>query len=258
VLFGSGEISATGRKIHDEIFRRLHFVAPVAVGILETPTGFETNAIHAWPERVEAFFKTSLKNYQPDVTRIRAWRRNGQFSTDAADIVDAILEQDYLYSGAGSPTYFIRHITKTRAYDNLLSAHKNGTTLCLGSASAIAAGKYALPVYEIFKAGADPYWLSGLNIFHSWHMDMTIIPHWNNQEGEDFDTEKCWMGEDRFTRLESLLPPGETILGIDEQTACILDVTTRSCDVLGTGMVHVRKNDTESVYKSGTSFIFRG
>jgi hypothetical protein len=38
VLFGAGETAASGRKVFDEIFRRL--TTPVRVAILERPAGF--------------------------------------------------------------------------------------------------------------------------------------------------------------------------------------------------------------------------
>ena len=43
VLFGSGEMSPTGRKIHEDVIKQSGFKAPVKIGILETPTGFEVN-----------------------------------------------------------------------------------------------------------------------------------------------------------------------------------------------------------------------
>ena len=256
VLFGSGEMSPTGRGIHEVVMKRLALTAGVSIGILETPTGFEVNAIHGWPERMEAFFETGLKNYKPKVTRIRAWRRDGGHSTNDASIVDIILIQDYLYSGAGSPTYTVKHLLKSRAYKNMVSAHQSGTTLCLGSASAIAVGRYALPVYEIFKAGEDLHWISGLNLLGTLGMNFAVIPHWNNKEGDDFDTSYCWMGADRFRLLEKLLPRNVTIIGIDEQTALVIDPTTKECDVLGVGSVHIITKGKEKTITSGQSFTW--
>jgi hypothetical protein len=256
VLFGSGEMSPTGRKIHETIFKRLQFTAPVTIGILETPTGFEVNAIHGWPERMEAFFKKGLINYDPQITRFRAWRRGGPNSTNTASIVDKILLQDYLYSGAGSPTYTVKHLFKSRAYKNIINAFQNGTTLSLGSASAIAVGRYALPVYEIFKVGEGLHWISGLDFLGTLGIRAAVIPHWNNTEGEEFDTTHCWMGLERFRALVKLLPSGITIIGIDEETALVLDSTDKYCNVLGNGSVHIILRGKEKNFKKGSKFTF--
>ncbi len=256
VLFGSGEMSPTGRKIHEAIFQRLGFKPPVRVGILETPTGFEVNAIHGWPERMEKFFEKSLRNFKPAVTRIRAWRRDGLHSTNDEMTTQPILSSDYLYCGAGSPGYTIRHLRDTKAYEKLKRLQRQGGVLCLGSATAVAISRFAIPVYEIFKAGEDLHWLDGLDMLSEWLPNLAIVPHWNNREGEDFDTTRCWMGEARFDKLVSLLPPEAGILGIDEQTACVLDVTGKSVEVTGIGNAYVLRAGKRITFKSGSTFPF--
>ena len=253
VLFGSGEMSPTGRKIHEVVFRHAGIEAPVRIGILETPTGYEVNAIHGWPERMQQFFEKGLKNYKPNVTRIRAWRKDGKYSTNDPNIVDAVLNQDYLYCGAGSPGYTIRHLKDSRAYENILRAHNEGSVLCLGSATAVAMGAFSLPVYEIFKVGEDLHWLKGLNFFERYGLRLAIVPHWNNQEGEDFDTTRCWMGNERFTRLVSLLPNNVCILGIDEQTACVFDFGQSLLAVHGAGKGHIISAGNEKVIGTADS-----
>ena len=230
--------------------------APVAVGILETPTGFEVNALHGWPERMDEFFKTKFTNYKPEITRIRAWRSDGENSTNDSSIVDPILQQDYLYCGAGSPGYTVRHLKGSRAAGNIERAFRKGMTVCLGSATAMAVGAYVLPVYEIFKVGEELHWIEGINLFNEWIPHVVIIPHWNNQEGEDFDTTRCYMGVDRFNLLVKLLPRGITMLGIDEQTACVIDVTTHEAEVLGVGCVHLIKGGRETIIQPEGKFSF--
>lgn len=252
VLFGSGEMSPTGRRIHELVFARAVLTPPVSIGILETPTGYEVNAIHGWPERMQNFFEKSLKNYKPRITRIRAWKRDGPHSTNDPVIVDAIIRQAYLYCGAGSPGYTIAHLRGSLAWKNVVRAHKRGTVLCLGSATAVAIGKRALPVYEIFKTGADLHWIDGLDFFSGY--DLAIVPHWNNREGEDFDTTRCWMGRDRFETLRRMLPAGVTILGIDEQTACIADVSSGTVDVVGKGNAYILRADKQKKISGGASF----
>jgi hypothetical protein len=67
---------------------------------------------------------------------------------------------------------------------------------------------------------------------------LVFVPHWNNQDGgEELDTSRCFMGKPRFAELVELIPSELTILGIDEQTAMIVDPQACSCQVVGLGGV---------------------
>lgn len=227
---------------------------PVKIGILETPTGFEVNAIHSWPARMKSFYEKRLTGFRPDVTMIRAWRKDGENSTNDPRNAELIEKQDFIYCGAGSPSYTINHLRDSLVWQEVITAHKNGTTICLGSATAIAVGKQGLPVYEIFKAGHDLFWLEGLNLFGQYALKMVVIPHWNNREGEDFDTTRCYMGRERFDKLVTMLPGDEVIIGIDEQTAAVFDLSLREVEVMGLGTVTVRNAGSEKTFKSGEKF----
>lgn len=247
-------MTPTGRGIHDSIFRASGFTAPVAIGILETPSGFEVNAKHGWPERIQSFFEATLSNWKPAVTRIRAWRKGGDHSTDDSRIVDAILTQDYLYCGAGSPSYAVRHLADSLALTRLAEARNRGTVLCFGSATAAAMGAFTIPVYEIFKVGEDPHWMNGTGFLPSCGVDAVIVPHWNNREGKDFDTTRCYLGLTRFASMRAMLPSGMPILGIDETTACVIDTAASTVTVTGTGSAHVIVGESEQSFRSGATF----
>jgi hypothetical protein len=137
-----------------------------------------------------------------------------------------------------------------------MEAHAQGTTLCFGSASAIAAGQWGLPVYEIFKAGFDPFWMRGLDLFSRFHMPITIIPHFNNTEGKDFDTTCCYMGKNRFDDLRALLPPDTLFLGIDELTAALFNPTDKTMEIDGVGAVHIIRGTKKETLPSGTIVTF--
>jgi hypothetical protein len=63
------------------------------------------------------------------------------------------------------------------------------------------------------------------------------------------------MGESRMRYMEERLPPGATILGIDEYTACIVDLGQGSCHVMGVGEVTIRRHGQElGVYPAESSF----
>src|SRR5215212_8424831 len=230
-LFGSGETSSQGRKIHDYLMTRLP--VPVRVAILETPAGFQPNA-EGVNAKIQQFLEKSLQNFQPQVTLVAARRKGSDHDPDDPAIVAPLAEADYIFAGPGSPTYAVRHLRDTRAWRLMQERHAAGATLAFASAAALALGEHTLPVYEIYKAGADLHWTPGLGLFPG----VAVLPHWNNAEGgAGLDTSHCFMGAERFARLAALLPPATILLGLDEHTACILDPAAGECLVLGVGGV---------------------
>ncbi len=246
VLFGSGETSPSGQKVFDALFRQLPPSPRCA--LLETAAGFELNSYRVI-ERVGEFLQKSLQNYQPQVEIIRARSRSLLESPDNPDIAAALLEADLIFMGPGSPTYAVRQLRNSLTWHFALARHALGAALVFASAGVVAVGSYALPVYEIYKAGDDLQWKDGLDLFGIYGLSLVLIPHWNNREGgEELDTSRCFMGRERFRSLAIELPPGQTILGIDENTALMLDLQSGSGKVLGKGEViwmHVGHGHTD-------------
>jgi cyanophycinase-like exopeptidase len=249
-LFGSGETSSQGRKIHDYLMTRLP--VPVQVAILETPAGFQPNA-EGVNLKIQQFLEKSLQNFRPAVTLVAARRKGSAHDPDDPATVRGLEQADYIFAGPGSPTYTVRHLGNTRAWDLIRERHAAGATLAFSSAAAIAMGAYVLPVYEIYKAGADLGWERGLALFPG--LDLAILPHWNNAEGgAGLDTSHCFMGAERFARLHALLPAATTVLGIDEHTACIIDPVAATCLVLGMGTVTVLRDGQAQVFPAQSTF----
>ena len=110
-----------------------------------------------------------------------------------------------------------------------------------------------LPVYEIYKCGADLGWEPGLALLSD--LDLTILPHWNNAEGgAGLDTSHCFMGLERFDDLYAMLPASTTVLGIDEHTACIIDPAAGQCLVLGAGGVTILHGGETQIFASQATF----
>jgi hypothetical protein len=122
----------------------------------------------------------------------------------------------------------------------------------LASAAALAAGRFTVPVYEIYKAGADPHWLAGLDVLSVLGISAAVLPHWDNAEGPGHDTRFAFIGEKRLQALERQLPDDVFILGIDEHTALLLDIDAGTASVMGRGGVTVRRHGIETVYPNGS------
>ncbi len=252
VMFGSGETSPSGRRAHEWVLSK--YATPVRVAILETPAGFQPNsAIVAG--KIAEFLRTRLQNHRPEVTVIPARARLTPFSPDDPAILSPVLRSHVVFAGPGSPTYAARQLEDSLALRYLQASHRLGAALVLASAATVAAGSHCLPVYEIYKSGEDIHWKSGLDLFRPFGISLTFVPHWNNSEGgADLDTSRCFMGQERFRRLLAMLPSGVTVVGIDEQTSLVLDLSKGVCRVMGRGGVTVLHDGQERRHGTGTTF----
>ncbi|MBW2573694.1 MAG: hypothetical protein JRE61_15570, partial [Deltaproteobacteria bacterium] len=111
-------------------------------------------------------------------------------------------------------------------------------------------------VYEIYKVGQEIHWIDGLDILAPFGFNLVIVPHWNNAEGGTHDTRFCFMGESRFRKLEALLPEDTTILGVDEHTACIIDLHAQLIEIQGIGDVTIRRMGHERKFGKGDPLPF--
>jgi hypothetical protein len=138
---------------------------------------------------------------------------------------------------------------------------KEGGCLVAASAAALTVGRFTLPVYEIYKVGQDLHWVDGVNILAHFGLNLVVIPHWNNAEGGTHDTRFCFMGESRFSTLESMLPEDVSVFGLDEHTACLIDLENEEAVIKGLGGVTLRRRGEEIVFEKGERFsleVLRG
>jgi len=252
ILLGSGETLPSSGVLHEYAFQSLPHRPRIA--ILETPAGFEPNSGRV-AGKIKEFMARRLQNYKPRIEVLPARHKGTQFSPDEADIVAPILAADEILLGPGSPSYAVRQLRDSLALQMITARQRRGGTLFLSSAATIAFGSHALPVYEIYKVGEDLHWVPGLDFFRPYGLDLVIVPHWNNRDGGDeLDTSHCYIGQARFKALAAMLPPGQTVLGIDEHTGLILDFTEGCCHVRGADTVTRLRNGEEKVYPSGSRF----
>ncbi|MCB9152190.1 MAG: cysteinyl-tRNA synthetase [Caldilineaceae bacterium] len=252
ILLGSGEIAPSARKIYDWLFQQLS--PPVNVAILETPAGFEPNSA-AVAGQVGLYLEKRLQNYKPQVTIVPARKRGTSFSPDDPEIAAPVSNADVIFMGPGSPTYAVRQLQDSYVWNALRARHHLGASLIFSSAATLACSEQTLPVYEIYKVGEELHWKPGLNFFDDYGLSLILIPHWNNSDGGDtLDTSRCYMGEKRYDALCELLPPdvqrASTIVGIDENTALVIDPAAATCRVLGQGRVSITRAGHEEIYGS--------
>jgi cyanophycinase-like exopeptidase len=249
VLFGSGESLPMG----GQVIRRLaeECGSGVVLAMLETPAGFQPNSERVLGE-VADFYQSRIRHLHPTIARIPARKRETEYSPDRAEIVRPIAQADILFLGAGSPTYAVRQLKGSLAWQYVMGAWQRGATLVMASAAAIAAGAKALPVYEIFKVGEDLHWEDGLDVVGPFGLPLVVVPHWNNSDGgAELDTSRCFMGEARFRSLRTMLPESSLILGIDENTVVEIDLARDTCRVGGAGKMTVLSRLVERTVTTG-------
>jgi hypothetical protein len=253
-FLGSGETSLAGGRIFEQLARQLN--APLRIAVLETPAGFELNSALV-AGRVADFFKTRLSNYKPLVDVIPARKKGSAFSPDDPELCAPLLHANFIFMGPGSPTYAIRQLKGTLAWDIIRARQRLGATLIFASAATIAVGQWGLPVYEIYKVGLEVHTVPGLHFFDDFATPLSFVPHWNNAEGgADLDTSRCFIGMERFAEWCAQLPADQTTVGLDEHTGIIMDFEKRLCQVVGVSSVSLVRECDPKIYPSGMSFPF--
>lgn len=254
-FLGSGETSLAGGRIFESLARNLN--EPLRIALLETPAGFELNSPQV-VGRVADFMKTRLHNYKPIVDIIPARKKGSAFSPDDPEVLKPLLHANMIFMGPGSPTYAIRHLKDSLAWDVIRARHRLGATLVFASAATISVGAHGLPVYEIYKVGEDVHVVDGLNFFGDFGLHVSFIPHWNNADGgADLDTSRCFVGMDRFAEWCRLVPQQNETIGLDEHTGLIIDLDAGLCEVSGVSSVSLVRECKPEMYASGTRFPVR-
>jgi hypothetical protein len=251
-FLGSGETSLAGGRIFESLAKNIN--GPLRIALLETPAGFELNSAQV-VGRVGDFMKTRLQNYKPAVDVIPARKKGSAFSPDDAEILKPLLHANMIFMGPGSPTYAIRQLKDSLAWDLIRARHRLGAALIFASAATISVGAHALPVYEVYKVGQDMHSVGGLDFFGDFGLQLSFIPHWNNAEGgADLDTSRCFMGMERFAEWCDLVSPENTTLGLDEHTGLIVDLEKGTCEISGVSSVSIVRACDPEIYPSGSTF----
>jgi hypothetical protein len=257
-IIGSGETSPTMVTVHRELIARLGLSSPQAI-VLATPYAFQENATDV-SARTQRYFADSVglqvrvaAGTSPNAVPGMAPPLIPPDDEDEARQAAAIRAAGWVFAGPGSPSYALAHWqagpVAAGLRDRVLAG--DGLTV-LASAAAAAAGRFTLPVYEIYKAGGAPRWLDGLDLLGPLGLTVALIPHYDNAEGGRYDTRHCYLGERRLAAMERDLPADAAVLGVDEHTAVLIDLRTSDVEIRGRGGVTVRRSGHSVVLPAGT------
>jgi cyanophycinase-like exopeptidase len=244
-VMGSGETAPTMTAVHAALLARLP--ADASAVMLDTPFGFQENADEI-AERSVAYFRDRV-GHDIEVVRFRDAETAGPLEYER--MCARLAQAAYVFAGPGSPSYALRQWRDTRVPSLLTDKVRTGGVVVFASAAAVGLGEVAIPVYEIYKVGEAARWIPGLDVLAATGLRAAVIPHYNNAEGGTHDTRYCYMGERRLRILEQALPEGCAILGVDEHTACIIDVDTGTLTVRGRARVTWRTRGAETSWSDG-------
>jgi len=251
-FLGSGETSLAGGRIFESLVRDQQ--GPLRIALMETPAGFELNSTQV-VGRVGEFMVSRLQNYRPVIDIVPARKKASRYDPNDPEIIKPLLYANMIFMGPGSPTYAIRQLRDTLAWDVIRARHRLGATLIFASAATISVGAHALPVYEVYKVGQDMHVVDGLNFFADFGLHLSFIPHWNNADGGvDLDTSRCFVGMERFTEWCGQVPIENTTLGLDEHTGIILDFERGTCEVSGVSSVSLVRECIPEMHPAGSTF----
>ena len=242
-IMGSGETSPTMVKVHRALLER---VGSPAV-MLDTPFGFQENADEI-AAKAMAYFKESV-GHDLGVASYRSSAEGDAvtYETMLARLRDA----HYVFAGPGSPSYALQHWRGSTVRDALATKLRDGGAITFASAAALTVGTHTVPVYEIYKVGEDPHWLEGLDLVAEAGLRAAVVPHFDNAEGGTHDTRYAYLGERRLAVMEEQLPDDVFILGVDEHTACTLDLDADTATVTGLGAVTIRRHGASTRVEAG-------
>ena len=257
-IIGSGETSPTMVTVHRNLVSRLGLNNPQAI-LLATPYAFQENAADV-SARAQRYFADSVglrvriaagtsPHADPGMAPPLTSEDEEDEGRQAADIRTA----DWVFAGPGSPSYALAHWragpVAAGLRDRVLAGH--GITV-LASAAGATAGRFTVPVYEVYKAGGAPRWLPGLDLLGTLGLNVALIPHYDNAEGGRYDTRHCYLGERRLVAMERELPADAAVLGVDEHTAVLIDLRAEDIEIRGRGGVTVRRSGDSVALPSGT------
>jgi cyanophycinase-like exopeptidase len=242
VMMGSGETAPTMVRVHREVLAGCPDGPAV---LLDTPFAFQMNRDDL-VTRTRLYFAQSVGR---DL-EVAEWPpREAGHGERALALLD---RASWAFAGPGSPTYALDRWRGSAVPSALSSVVRRGGTVVMGSAAALTLGSHTVPVYEIYKVGAAPEWVEGLDLLGELAgIPAAVIPHYDNAEGGSHDTRFCYLGEERLAVLEALLPEQVGVLGVDEHTAVVLDLADGSVRVLGNGTMSIRRRGATRTFDAG-------
>jgi len=214
VLFGSGEFTDSVDEIDKFLIKKYK---PKNIAVIPTAAGLESD-VKKWIEMAQAHYaKFNLPVIPvPIFNKIQA---------NDTNLTDLVLEADWIFFSGGSPNYLLETLKDSKLWEKVLNRLDNGALLSGSSAGAMVMGQYVLsPSLRSLISRPKTIWTDAFML-----VDYTVIPH--------FDHFKKQPGLINKILNIQITKAGSYLMGIDENTAIIIDQTKPI--VLGLGGVEI-------------------
>ncbi len=222
-LVGSGEFTSTMAEIDREI---LGSIGP-SPSVVILPTAAAGEDPEDWALRgIEHFWRLGARSVALMVLE-RAHAHD-------PENVEAIKHADLLYISGGKTGRLLEALEGSPLWEGFLLARQAGAWLVGSSAGAMALGDWSLVHRPEDGDGTPTQWMPGLGILQGF----AVVPHYD-----------AWTEADDLT---AQMVASCTVLGIDEDTALLLEGT--HARVAGRGTARVVMAESRSSHRSREAF----
>ena len=169
-------------------------------------------------------------------------------SANDPQYVSVISEADWIYFSGGHPNIGMQILQDSLVLEAILAAAQRGVLISGSSAGAMILCSHSVVITPEMRAAADGMIKAGQG-HADWQFPLPPVVKCLSLVPESM----CWPHMNRLFSLEwsrRLLPDGYRIIGIDEQTAAVKDISGR-WQVWGKGKVVVASHSRQQEYVSG-------
>jgi cyanophycinase len=227
-LVGSGEFLDVVRPIDAALLERVGGAARARVVVIPTA------AAPDGPEVVARWVELGIAHFSRLGAAVEAVPITTRTHADDPQMIAPIVAANFVYFSGGKPGLLLRTLIGTNAWAAVQAVYERGGVLAGCSAGAMILGSHL--IQPRLRFGWPWVFVEAFGLVPS----SIIVPHYDAGA----------------TRLGGLLarglPPGLTLIGVDEQTALVSDDT--GWQVLGRAGVELRRRGWRHVYRGGERF----
>jgi cyanophycinase len=225
-LVGAGEYLPVMEDVDRYLLDSLNVATPRVV-CLPTAAGEEGH------ESIDRWSRMGLEHFQKLGAEVSALPITDKASANDEQYMATLENADLIYFSGGNPGYLYQTLNGSRAWTAMQKAWNNGAVYAGCSAGAMILA-HRIPSFRLFNTA------EGFGMVPAQY----ILPH--------FDAVPV-MFKPLVSALRAKLKKGETMLGIDENTAAI-GQSGGEWKVMGQGRVQVFRRDGKAAYNAGQTF----
>jgi len=213
VLAGSGEFTSAMEDVDQFLLSQID---NPHVGILPTAAGAEHDVQKWIDDGQKHFTKLGAK-----ASGIKLFNKD---DANDSSILEQLKKCNFFYFSGGDPRYLLDTLSGSKAWNEILRLHQQGSILAGSSAGAMIMGKKVwADVYAFDKEKKLLPWVEGFEL-----VPFGVMPH--------FDAIPKYFSKEQLEQMYANMPTDVEIIGIDEDTAYIR--VDNVWKVMGKGTIH--------------------